>query len=195
MWGFKLISLLKLQSSGMLEAHPSSRNLSEPLGRRWTSEHASCYHRSSPNHRIIPLLKRKTRFCFANFLRFLPLDVFVALDKWIRMKCNFLGKQSQLWLSVSSIRSACSRSWELFIKHLWGRLTRRLMAEKCKFKHVNLEVTKQICQRILVFSFLTDFARLGSKYSMAWLCAFELRIRVGERNVFWGFSAFSIINR
>lgn len=66
------------------------------------------------------------------------------------------------------------------------------MAEKCKFKHVNLEVTKQICQRIFVFSFSAAFARLRSKYSMAWLCAFELRIRVGGRNVFG--ALFSTLN-
>lgn len=55
---------------------------------------------------------------------------------------------------------------ELFIKHLRDYLTRRLMAEKCKFKHVNLEVTRQICQTYFcVFVFRLNL-RAGRKQRM-----------------------------
>lgn len=116
------------------------------------------------------------------------------------MKCNFLGKTISIVIKcffpsfVPLDCRVCSR--RLFIKH-YARdsLTRRLMAEKCKFEHVNLVgVSRKIPQRILVsFPSSADFF-LSSKVNTQrfWLCAFELRIRVGAEDAFSGL--FSVFN-
>lgn len=113
----------------------------------------------------------------------------------------FSGKQSQLWLSVSPsfVPLDCS-SRRLFIRH-YARdsLTRRLMAEKCKFEHVNLVgVSRQIpptnSRFLSVFGWL--FHELKSKHSTVLIvwplnCVFAWEPEMLSA----GFSAFSIINR